>query len=978
MNIKYRLVFTFSLILVVILVVSSVLSYLLTRKAVEQSAIEGMKNSLAEASHRAMGLHNRTKDMILLSLEYPNFIRYFSLADTRKGNQYAEKEGKMVLQFSEEQRKLKDDLDLWIQKMQHRFPIVETCVIDKTGQEHTRLTLGVVAPDDDFSSAENEAPFFDPSFALAKGEVHIAYPYMSPDASQWVFAYTAPIILEDGSKPAFYHYEIPITYFQESIDAFPHSEHGKLANAEAEKLVFKRTFILDPKGFLIADSGNQNIATNLKAGQDPESEQKPEDYFPPTKSVSESPDFAKIIGLMQAGETGVGEFEDNGMRYTIVFRPLSLFGWSIAEVKSQDALMAGSEESLAQMRGMSALIALVSLGIAIIFIYMVAGRLSRPIVNLAADVRRLASGDLTFKVNESLLPAGELKALGHSINAMAASLTGIARDLALQSETVEACANSLNSIRSEVQQGAGEITEKAGDVGQANRLLADHVGHIMGLMIGVQQGMAEVETASNRLFDNMENIVKGAECGQEGASTVAAASEEMTANIAGVDQSLKGVREAILAVTGATEEMVDSLEAIQHLCREATKMANIAFTHTSASKEVMEHLELSAQEIGQVVELINNIAEQTNMLALNASIEAAGAGDAGKGFAVVANEVKELARQTSLATDTVSRRISDIRDQTKEVAAASEQVYRIVKVIHQTNEEISMAVDEQNRSIQSISRAVGDVSRSTDMVVRNTEELSFAASEIARSAADAQTESIQILDAARESSDAVGKVTSAAKDARQGADLTLAAAQESESSARSVLDLAKVMVRLARETVGAATAFGHVTDITLYSATALNKVRAAFTIPTEGMFDARELKELFLGWINLLEKAIVLEGAASAESNLDSVLSGKIDSFQRWLDGDGQRIFAGHPDFIELGEVFTVVRERSRELVQVAREAARLRAEVEAGDNAAGEDLAGQAEAVLTKAREVLEFFHVDRQRLFMVLDRLFRGDVSS
>ncbi len=977
MNIKYRLVIAFSSILIVILAVSSVLSYLLTRMAVEKSAIEGMKNSLAESSHRAMALHSRAKDMMLIALEYPNFVNYFSLPDSREGNKYAEKEGKKVIQFSEAQRILKNDLDVWIQKMQHRFPIVETCVIDKTGQEHTRLTQGVVAADDDFSSEENESSFFAPSFELPKGEVYIAYPYMSADAKQWVFAYTAPIILEDGSKPAFYHYEMPVTFFQESIDAFPHTEHGKLSTAKEEVSASKRTFILDPKGFLIADSGNKNIDTNLKAGQDPEAKQKLEDYFPAAKSISESPDFAKIVGKMQTGGTGVEQFEDKGMRYTVVFRPLSIFDWSIAEIKSQDALMAGSEESLVRMRGISALIALISLGVAVVFIFMVAGRLSRPIVRLATDVRRLASGDLTFKVDEASLPAGELKELGHSINAMASSLTGIARNLALQSETVEACANSLNGIRSEVQQGAGVITEKAGDVGQANHSLANHVGHIKELMLGVQQGMAEVEAASNRLVDNMGEIVQGAERGQEGASTVAAASEEMTANIAGVDQSLRGVREAILSVTSATREMVNSLEAIQHLCREATKMANVAFTHTSASKEVMENLEMSAQEIGQVVELINNIAEQTNMLALNASIEAAGAGDAGKGFAVVANEVKELARQTSLATDTVSQRIGDIRDQTKEVASASEQVFRIVKIIHQTNKDISMAVDEQNRSIQSISHAIDDVSHSTEMVVHNTEELSIAASEVARSAANAQIESSKILDAALESSDAVGKVTEAAKNARHGADMTLEAAEVSQSSARSVLDLAKVMYRLARETVGAATAFGHVTDVTLHSATALNKVRTAFVIPTEGMFDAKGLKELFLGWINLLEKSIVLEAEGSKGEDLNALLSGKIDVFQKWLDGEGQHNFAGHPDFMELGEVFASAAERSRELVRIAREAAQRRSEAEAGGGSDA-DLLSEAEALLNKAREVLEFFHVDRQRLFLIIDRLFRGDIPS
>ncbi|MBF0157665.1 MAG: methyl-accepting chemotaxis protein, partial [Magnetococcales bacterium] len=967
MNIKYRLILIFSSVILAILAVSSFLSYQLTRQAVEQSAVEGMKNSLAESSHRAMALHGRTKDMILLALDYPQFVEYFTLEDTRRGNTY---DADKVIQFTPAQRALKAQLDEWIQRMQHRFPIVETCLIDRTGQEHTRLTLGVIAPDDDFSSEENGAAFFEPSFKLEKGEVHIAYPYMSPDAQQWVFAYTSPVVLEDGSKPAFYHYEIPVSYFQETVDNYPHEKHGKVEETEEEPLLAKRTFILDPKGFLIADSGNSGIDIKLKTGADPEEEQKPEDYFPAASTISSSPGFARVVELMKAGGTGVEHYEEGGVQYTVVYRPLPVFGWGIAEIQSHESLMSTSRESLARMRGMSLLIASICLAVAIVVIAFVAGRVSRPIVTLAGDVRRLASGDLTFRVDEGRLPSGEMAELGRSINTMAASLTGIARDLALQSETVEACANGLNGIRSEVQQGAGVITEKAGDVGQANQRLADNVANIKALMGDVQTGMERMSAAANRLADNMNAIVAGTERGQENASTVAAAAEEMTANIGDVNVNLKGVHAAIGEVTGATREMVTSLEEIQQLCREATNRTNVAFSHTRASQEIMERLESSAQEIGEVVELINSIAEQTNMLALNASIEA-GAGEAGKGFAVVANEVKELARQTSSATEAVSRRIADIRGQTREVAASAEQVYQVVERIQQVNEEISLAVDEQNRSILSISRAVDDVSRATDTVVRNTEELSFAAGEVARSAESTQQESALIAESARESAEAVGAVAGTAGEAKEMADRTLGAAAESESSARDVVILAKGMHHLAREMVGAATAFGHVTDVTLHSATALNKVRSAFTIPTEGMFDVRELKELLLVWIKLLERVMVREGGSGRDDDPESVISAKIAQFQGWLDGEGARLFAGRADFVELGEVFEVIRERARLLLEYAGQAQKLRVEAEASGDQGASD---RAEALLVKAHELLEFFHVDRQRLFLVLDRLYRG----
>ncbi|MEO5364668.1 MAG: methyl-accepting chemotaxis protein, partial [Magnetococcus sp. DMHC-8] len=92
----------------------------------------------------------------------------------------------------------------------------------------------------------------------------------------------------------------------------------------------------------------------------------------------------------------------------------------------------------------------------------------------------------------------------------------------------------------------------------------------------------------------------------------------------------------------------------------------------------MQKLGVSAQEIGKVVAVISNIAEQTNILALNASIEAAGAGEAGKGFAVVANEVKELARQTSEATRMISEKIGQIQETTTAAGVATQQVGEII------------------------------------------------------------------------------------------------------------------------------------------------------------------------------------------------------------------------------------------------------------------------------------------------------------
>lgn len=96
-----------------------------------------------------------------------------------------------------------------------KYKMDEMCVINKDGQEIARIVDNAIAPSSDLSSEEASAPFFRPSMALSDKEVHIEYPYMSPDSARFVIAYTTPVVTKDGSKPAFIHYE---KYFGLYID----------------------------------------------------------------------------------------------------------------------------------------------------------------------------------------------------------------------------------------------------------------------------------------------------------------------------------------------------------------------------------------------------------------------------------------------------------------------------------------------------------------------------------------------------------------------------------------------------------------------------------------------------------------------------------------------------------------------------------------------------------------------------------------
>jgi methyl-accepting chemotaxis protein len=139
-------------------------------------------------------------------------------------------------------------------------------------------------------------------------------------------------------------------------------------------------------------------------------------------------------------------------------------------------------------------------------------------------------------------------------------------------------------------------------------------------------------------------------------------------------------------------------------------------------------LEAAAQKIGNVVELIRAIAAQTNLLALNATIEAARAGDAGRGFAIVASEVKQLASQTSRATDDIASAIGEIQASTRGTVDSMERISHTLGVVRETTQAIAEAMAQQSEATREIAANTQHVATGTQDVSRTIAYVSETAS----------------------------------------------------------------------------------------------------------------------------------------------------------------------------------------------------------------------------------------------------------
>jgi methyl-accepting chemotaxis protein len=217
------------------------------------------------------------------------------------------------------------------------------------------------------------------------------------------------------------------------------------------------------------------------------------------------------------------------------------------------------------------------------------------------------------------------------------------------------------------------------------------------------------------------------------SSQVSSNSEETSAQANAVAAAAEQVSRNVATVATAAEELSSSVKEIAEQTNNASKVAGEAVTLAHKTNETIGKLGKSSAEVGNVIKVITSIAGQTNLLALNATIEAARAGESGKGFAVVAHEVKELARQTALASNDIAEKIGTIQNDSIAAVQAIDEIGRIIGQIDEIQTTISSAVQEQAATTGEMSRNVNEAAAGSGEIAKNI----LSVSEVARNSTEA-------------------------------------------------------------------------------------------------------------------------------------------------------------------------------------------------------------------------------------------------
>ena len=332
--------------------------------------------------------------------------------------------------------------------------------------------------------------------------------------------------------------------------------------------------------------------------------------------------------------------------------------------------------------------------------------INRSIVTMNSIMRDIAEGegDLTKRIK--VKNQDELGELANWFNQFLDKLQATVRDISQNTVSLNSSASDLSAISTQMASSSTIMNDQT----------------------------VEVAKSTDEMSTNINSVAGAAQDATLSVQSVSSAAEEMSANMSQVSERASQVSENTNTIAVALEEMSATINEVTKNTEHAATVSKSAAEKAENTQELMRRLGASANSVGKVVQVIDEIAEKTNLLALNASIEAARAGEAGKGFNVVANEVKDLSKQTAEAIQKIVEQITEMQSNTETSISAIEEITEIINELNSVNLTIAGAVEEQSVTTSEVSQTTIEAASALEEVSQNVAEATRVANEVAGNA----------------------------------------------------------------------------------------------------------------------------------------------------------------------------------------------------------------------------------------------------
>ncbi len=499
--------------------------------------------------------------------------------------------------------------------------------------------------------------------------------------------------------------------------------------------------------------------------------------------------------------------------------------------------------------------------------YALVGRWLKPLQRMVGVAAAVAKGDLTQNIDVS--SSDEIGTLAASFNEMVENLRRIVDNIQEASVQVASSAGEISANARLITEGAQAQAQAAEETSTSMEEMAASIQTVAGNAQSLATYVEETSSSISEMGSSIEQVAKSSSTLAQVVGEASATIEQMTASTDQMARNLEGLAETVTETSVTIEEMTSSIEAVARnaevlnqasgrasqvvsemagsvnevakIAEEADRISRKANddartgdqavgTTVEGMKRLSETMENTArvitnlgrrsQEIGKILEVIEEIADQTNLLALNAAIEAARAGEAGRGFAVVADEVRKLAERSVEATKEIGEVVRQVQQETtdavdtaksgageaKEGIQLADQaglaLRRIMESVSRSSSlmaEIAGSTGRQSRASAEVLRTVADMNAATEQVTTAVREQAAGSQQIRQAMEAINKVTGQVAYSTREQSAGGRQIVEAVENMNRIAAQVNIATKEQASGGRQIVDAVDNMNRMTQQ-----------------------------------------------------------------------------------------------------------------------------------------------------------------------------------